>query len=141
MSSWVLWKSWPIQFANFSMNLVIISRNLVLSSIFYLNNEHNSDTDNALLIHPHKTTLPDLVDKLNKVKQMIESIYEIERNNTLHFLDIMLHHNDNSPKLNVHRKSTKKKWSHKFLFSLQQQNKIWNNHLFLFKSTQMWDIS
>lgn len=116
------------------MNLVIISRNLVLSSIFYLNNEHNSDTDNALLIHPHKTTLPDLVDKLNKVKQMIESIYEIERNNTLHFLDIMLHHNDNSPKLSVHRKSTNK--NDLLNFCSHCNNKIQSETISRFKSTQ-----
>lgn len=53
--------------------------NLVLSKLFYLNNQHILDIY-ALLIYSSKT-LFDLVDKL-KVEHTIECTYETERNNT-----------------------------------------------------------
>lgn len=47
------------------------------------------------------TNLPNIVDKLNEVQHMKEFIYEMQPNNTLHFLDAMLNRSNNSLKHTV----------------------------------------
>ena len=64
--------------------------------------------DDALLIYPNNINLPKLVDRLNMVEPTITFTHECETNNSLPFLDILLHKSEHSLLFSVYRKPTHK---------------------------------
>ena len=64
--------------------------------------------DDALIIYPNNTNLPHLVNNLNKIEPTINFTSEIEKNNSLPFLDILLHKANSKLQFSVYRKPTNK---------------------------------
>ena len=61
-----------------------------------------------LIIYPKEHNIPFSVHKLNKVKPSINFTYKFEKNNSLHFLDILLINNNNKLEFKVYDKINNK---------------------------------
>ena len=57
--------------------------------------------DDILLIHPQDLDLNSITDWLNNVDLSIKFTWELESNNTLHFLDVLLIRNNNKSEFRV----------------------------------------
>ncbi len=61
-----------------------------------------------LVIYPPKHSITSIILKLNKVEPSIIFTYELEKDNSLPFLDILIKNDDNKLEFKVHHKITKK---------------------------------
>ena len=59
-------------------------------------------SDDILIIYPKVHNIPSIVQKLNHVEPIINFTYELEKNNSLLFLDILLINSNNKLKFKVY---------------------------------------
>ena len=76
--------------------------------IFPKNSHYFRYIDDALFIYPKNTNLPHLVQRLNDVEPTINFTYEVEQNDTIPFLDILIHNSHPHLSFEVYRKPTYK---------------------------------
>ena len=89
--------------------------------------------DDILIIYPKEHSIPQIVQKLIQVEPSINFKYELEKNNSLLFLDILLINNNNKLEFKVYHKINNKNAYKVFMQTTAIKQKA--NHTFDFQNS------
>ena len=89
---------------------------------------HSQNINDILIIYRKEHNIPSIAHKLNQVEPNINFTYQLEKNNSLSFLDVFLINNNNKLEFKVYHKINDKNDNIHFYSNQSNKTKKWYSH-------------